>query len=76
MAETKRRARGEDSIYYDRSRDRWTGTITAAGNQAVGGTGSPFAAGPRPRSRTSCAPSTKNSPQASAHRPTTPSSSA
>jgi hypothetical protein len=28
MAETKRRARGEDSIYYDRSRDRWTGTIT------------------------------------------------
>ncbi|HEY6314771.1 MAG TPA: hypothetical protein VIY52_28770 [Streptosporangiaceae bacterium] len=29
MAETKRRARGEDSIYYDRSRNRWTGTITA-----------------------------------------------
>ena len=28
MAETKRRARGEDSIYYDRSRERWTGTIT------------------------------------------------
>jgi len=28
MAGTKRRARGEDSIYYDRSRDRWTGTIT------------------------------------------------
>src|SRR5579863_6797053 len=28
MAETKRRARGEDSIYYDRSRDRWSGTIT------------------------------------------------
>ena len=28
MAETRRRARGEDSIYYDRSRDRWTGTIT------------------------------------------------
>jgi hypothetical protein len=28
MAETKRRARGEDSIYYDRSRNRWTGTIT------------------------------------------------
>ena len=28
MAETKRRARGEDSIYYDRSRDRWVGTIT------------------------------------------------
>ncbi len=28
MAETKRRARGEDSIYYDRSRDRWAGTIT------------------------------------------------
>jgi hypothetical protein len=28
MAETKRRARGGDSIYYDRSRDRWTGTIT------------------------------------------------
>src|SRR5260370_41261425 len=28
MADTKRRARGEDSIYYDRSRDRWTGTIT------------------------------------------------
>src|ERR1035437_5044868 len=28
MAETKRRARGEDSVYYDRSRDRWTGTIT------------------------------------------------
>ena len=28
MAETKRRARGEDSIYYDQSRDRWTGTIT------------------------------------------------
>ena len=28
MARTKRRARGEDSIYYDRSRDRWTGTIT------------------------------------------------
>jgi len=28
MAETKRRARGEDSICYDRSRDRWTGTIT------------------------------------------------
>jgi hypothetical protein len=28
MAETKRRHRGEDSIYYDRSRDRWTGTIT------------------------------------------------
>ena len=27
MAKTKRRARGEDSIYY-RSRDRWTGTIT------------------------------------------------
>jgi len=28
MAETKRRARGEDSIYYDRSRDRWIGSIT------------------------------------------------
>jgi hypothetical protein len=28
MAETNHRARGEDSIYYDRSRDRWTGTIT------------------------------------------------
>jgi hypothetical protein len=28
MAGTRRRARGEDSIYYDRSRDRWTGTIT------------------------------------------------
>lgn len=28
MAETKRRARGEDSIYYDRSRGRWTGTVT------------------------------------------------
>jgi integrase len=28
MAETKRRARGEDSIYYDRSRNRWAGTIT------------------------------------------------
>ena len=28
MAETKRRARGEDSIYYDRSRDRWDETIT------------------------------------------------
>ena len=28
MAQTKRRARGEDSIYYDRSRDRWTGMIT------------------------------------------------
>jgi hypothetical protein len=28
MAETKRRARGEDSIYYDRSRDRRPGTIT------------------------------------------------
>jgi hypothetical protein len=28
MAETKRRARSEDSSYYDRSRDRWTGTIT------------------------------------------------
>jgi len=28
MAETKRRARGEDSIFYDRSRSRWAGTIT------------------------------------------------
>ena len=28
MAETMRRARGEDSIYYDRSRDRSAGTIT------------------------------------------------
>ena len=28
MAETKRRARGEDSVYYDRGRDRWAGTIT------------------------------------------------
>lgn len=28
MAATKRRARGEDSIYYDRSRRRWAGTIT------------------------------------------------
>jgi len=28
MAETKRRARSEDSIYYDRSRNRWTGAIT------------------------------------------------
>jgi hypothetical protein len=28
MTQTKRRARGEDSIYYDRSRDRWTGTMT------------------------------------------------
>ena len=28
MAETKLRARGEDSIFYDRSRDRWTVTIT------------------------------------------------
>ena len=28
MAETKRRARGEDSVDYDRSRDRWAGTIT------------------------------------------------
>ena len=28
MAETKCRARGEDSIYCDRSRDRWAGTIT------------------------------------------------
>ncbi len=31
MAEIKRRARGEDSIYYDRSRDCWTGTITVGG---------------------------------------------
>jgi hypothetical protein len=31
MAETERRARGEDSIFYDRSRDRWTGTITVTG---------------------------------------------
>jgi integrase len=28
MADTKRRARGEDSIYNDRSRDHWAGTIT------------------------------------------------
>ena len=28
MAETKRRARGEDSIYNERSRNRWAGTIT------------------------------------------------
>ena len=28
MAETRRRARGEDSIFYDRSRNRWAGTIT------------------------------------------------
>ena len=28
MAGTKRRARGEDSIYYDRNRHRWAGTIT------------------------------------------------
>ena len=28
MAKTKHRARGEDSIHYDRSRDRRTGTIT------------------------------------------------
>jgi integrase len=28
MAETKRRARGEDSIFYDQSRNRWAGTIT------------------------------------------------
>jgi integrase len=28
MAETKRRARGGDSIFYDRSRNRWAGTIT------------------------------------------------
>lgn len=28
MAETRRRARGEDSIYSDRSRGCWTGTIT------------------------------------------------
>ena len=28
MADTKRRARGEDSIYYDRNRHRWAGTIT------------------------------------------------
>ena len=26
--ETKRRARGEDSIFYDQSRNRWAGTIT------------------------------------------------
>ncbi len=28
MAQTRRRARGEDSIDYGRSRDRWVGTIT------------------------------------------------
>jgi hypothetical protein len=28
MAETKRRARGEDSVFDDRSRNRWAGTIT------------------------------------------------
>src|ERR1700722_12588875 len=28
MAETKRRARGEDSIFYDQSRNLWAGTIT------------------------------------------------
>jgi hypothetical protein len=28
VAETKRRARAEDSICYDRSRNRWAGTIT------------------------------------------------
>jgi hypothetical protein len=40
MAETKRRARGEDSIFYDRSRDRWTGRSRSAGSQAGAGTGS------------------------------------
>jgi hypothetical protein len=76
MAETKRRARGEDSIYYDRSRDRWTGTITVGWKPDGRRDRSPFAAGPRPRSRTSCAPSTPNLPQGYARRPITPSSSA
>jgi hypothetical protein len=76
MAETKRRARGEDSIFYDRSRDRWTGRSRSAGSQASAGTGSSFAAGLRPRSRTSYAPGTRILRLASARPPITPSSSA
>ena len=55
-----------NSIYYDRSRDRWTGTITVGWKPDGRRTRSLFAAGPRPRSRTSSAPSMPNSPQASA----------
>ena len=76
MAETKRRARGEDSIYYDRSRDRWTGTITVGWKPD----GRRDRITVRGRTKTEVKDKLRakhrNSLQASAHRPITPSSSA
>ena len=76
MAETKRRARGEDSIYYDRSRDRWTGTITV-GWKPDGRRDRIIVRG---RTKTEVKDKLRakhpNLPQASARPPSTPSSSA
>ena len=76
MAETKRRARGEDSIFYDRSRNRWAGTITV-GWKPDGRRDRIIVRGKtKTEVKTSCAPSTRNLPRASAPPPDTPSSSA
>ena len=76
MAETKRRARGEDSIYYDRSRNRWAGTITV-GWKPDGRRDRIIVRGrTKTEVKESCGPGTPNLPQASAHRLITPSTSA
>jgi hypothetical protein len=68
MAETKRRVRGEDSIYFYRSRDRWTGTVTVGWKPdshrdriTVRGETETEVKEPRPRSKTSSAPTPRAS---------------
>ncbi len=76
MAETKRRARGEDSIYYDRSRNRWAGTITV-GWKPDGRRDRIIVRGrTMTEVKDKLRPGTPNLPQASAPPPITPSSSA
>ena len=76
MAETKRRARGEDSTYYDRSRDRWAGTITV-GWKPDGRRDRIIVRGrTKTEVKDKLRASTPNSPQASGQPPITPSSTA
>jgi hypothetical protein len=76
MADTKRRARGEDSIFFAPSRKCWVGEITVGWKADGRRDGLQSGGRPRPKSRTSSGPSTRSWTRVSGRLPTTPSSGA
>jgi len=76
MADTKRRARGEDSIFFAPSRKCWVGEITVGWKPDGRRDRITVRGRPRPMSRTNSGLSTRNWTRVSGRLPTTPSSSA